>query len=82
MTTRREEIRSIYALIDAPDWAAANLDALADMLRDLSWLPPGPVRVHWTPNAELNAADRESIRAVLRHAVAETADGPRPVHLA
>jgi hypothetical protein len=82
MTTRRDEIRSIYALIKAPEWAAANLDALADMLRDLSWLPAGPVRVHWTPAPGLSPADQESIRAVLRHAVTETADGPRPVHLA
>ena len=82
MTSRREEICTIYALIKAPEWAAPNLDALADMLRDLSWLPVGPVRVHWKPDPDLSAADRESIRAVLRHAVGETADGPRPVHLA
>jgi hypothetical protein len=81
MTTRRAEIRAIYELVEAPDWAAANLDALADVLRDLSWLPPGPVRLHWSPSPGLDAADRDSIRAVLRHAVTETADGPRPVHL-
>ncbi len=45
MTAKRDAIRSIYDQVDAPDWAATNLDALADVLRDLSWLPPGPVAV-------------------------------------
>jgi Barstar (barnase inhibitor) len=81
MTTRRDEITAIYQLVDAPDWAAPNLDALADVLRDLSWLPAGPVVLNWSPDPDLSHSDRADIQAVLRHAVAETADGPRPVHL-
>jgi Barstar (barnase inhibitor) len=80
MTARRDAIRSIYAEVGAPDWAAANLDALADVLRDLSWLPPGPLRLSWSPATDLPAAERSAIEAVIRHAVRETADGPRPVH--
>jgi hypothetical protein len=37
-------IAAIYLAVDAPDSAAANFDALADVLGDLSWLPTGPVR--------------------------------------
>ena len=40
-STKADAIRAIYRAVDAPDWAAPNLDALADVLRDLSWLPPG-----------------------------------------
>jgi hypothetical protein len=82
MNTRREAIRSLYDIVDAPAWAAPNLDGLADVLRDLSWLPPGPVALTWAPDPGLSAADRRAIEAVLRHAVDETADGLRPVQLA
>ncbi len=81
MTPKRTAIRSIYAQLGDLDWAATNLDALADVLRDLSWLPPGPVTVRWRAPADLSARDRTAIEAVLRHAVTETAPGPRPVHL-
>jgi Barstar (barnase inhibitor) len=81
MTAKRDAIRSIYDQVDAPDWAATNLDALADILRDLSWLPPGPVAVNWSPSAALDPADRLDLEHVLRHAVRETAHGPRPVTL-
>ncbi len=82
MSTRRAAIRSLYERVQAPDWAAPNLDGLADVLRDLSWLPPGPVALAWSPDPGLSSADRRAIEAVLRHAVDETADGPRPVRLA
>jgi hypothetical protein len=68
-----DAIRAVYAQVRAPAWAAANLDALADVLRDLSWLPEGPVVV------DLPADER--VAAVLRRAVAETAAGPRPLRL-
>jgi hypothetical protein len=81
MSARRDAIHSIYAGLRAPDWAATNLDGLADVLRDLSWLPPGPVRVRWRAAPELPDSDRRAILEVLEGAVAETADGPRPIHL-
>jgi hypothetical protein len=44
--TKRDAIGAIYAAVQAPQWAAPNLDGLIDVLRDLSWLPPGPVVLH------------------------------------
>ena len=71
---RAEAIAAVYAQVAAPDWAALNLDALLDVLRDLSWLPDGPVR--------LAVPDEHRVRDVLRQAALDTADGPRPVLLA
>ena len=76
---RRDAIREIYSAVRAPAWAAPNLDGLADVLRDLSWLPTGPVTVRWRPPPELPAGDRDEIADVLRRAVAETAETARPV---
>ena len=78
---KREAVRSVLAAVEAPDWAAPNLDGLADVLRDLSWLPEGSVRVAWVPPGDLDEPDRAAVETVLRHAVTETADGPRPIHL-
>lgn len=72
--TRADAIAAVYAQVGAPDWAARNLDALLDVLRDLSWLPEGPVRV--------DAPADGRVLEVLRQAVLDTADGPRPVLLA
>ncbi len=68
-----DAIRAVYAQLRAPAWAAANLDGLADVLRDLSWLPEGPVVV--------DVPADERVEAVLRRAVDETAAGPRPLRL-
>lgn len=76
---RRSAIREIYAMVQAPVWVSPNLDGLADVLRDLSWLPVGPVTLRWQPPSELPAADRDEIAEVLRRAVAETAGTARPV---
>jgi hypothetical protein len=71
--TARDAVRDVYAQVAAPEWAAPNLDGLLDVLRDLSWLPEGRVAVTAPPD--------EAVRAVLRQAADETADGPRPVVL-
>jgi hypothetical protein len=76
---RRDAIREIYSAVRAPAWASPNLDGLADVLRDLSWLPTGPVIVRWRPPPELPPRDRDQIADVLRRAVAETAESARPV---
>lgn len=75
MSTVREVVREIYAQVRAPSWAAPNLDALADVLRDLSWLPTGPVVVV-VPDAA-----PDSVVNVLEGAVAESASTDRPVQL-
>lgn len=72
--TIRDAIEDVYAQVHAPAWAAPNLDGLLDVLRDLSWLPEGPVELR------VRAPD-ERLLAVLRTAESETADGPRPVRL-
>ncbi|MDT4917409.1 MAG: hypothetical protein QOH89_2109 [Pseudonocardiales bacterium] len=74
--TLSEAITSIYLQIGAPEWAAANLDALADLLRDLSWLPEGPVHLTVPELPEPVAAQ---LRAVLWQVADETAGGSRPI---
>ena len=74
--TLTDAIRAIYRQVGAPDWAAVNLDGLADVLRDLSWVPPGPVPVDVPELPEPEAAQ---LRAVLWQIAGETADGLRPV---
>lgn len=82
MTALADAIRALYGQVDAPAWAAPNLDGLLDVLRDLSWLPPGPVGLRVPDLPDLAEAERARLAAVLRAAVSETADGPRPVALA
>ena len=81
MTAKADAIRAIYVAVQAPAWAAANLDALADVLRDLSWLPEGPVRVTWHPPKSLPRGDRESIERILARAVGESLDTDHPIEL-
>ncbi len=68
----RAAIRDLYTQVHAPDWAAPNLDALADVLRDLSWLPLGPVELN-RPH-RLTAGDARRLADVLDQAMAETAE--------
>jgi hypothetical protein len=77
--TLADAISAIYRQVGAPSWAAANLDGLADVLRDLSWLPPGPVELH-PPLVE--GPDDERLARVLAAVSAETAGGMRPVRVA
>ena len=81
MTVKADAIRSIYAQVAAPEWAAPNLDALADVLRDLSWLPPGEVEVTVPDLRRLAARDRHALRTALARAVAASADGTHPLRL-
>jgi hypothetical protein len=74
--TLAEAIAAIYRQLDAPDWAAANLDALADVLRDVSWLPVGPIQLD-VP--DLGEPDATQLRVVLRQVAEETANGSRPI---
>ena len=67
-------IGSIYAQVLAPEWAAHNLDALYDVLTDLSWLPPGPVDL-WLQAAPLD------VLGVLRIVEDATAESARPVRV-
>jgi hypothetical protein len=77
--TLDDAIRTVYAQVAAPAWAAANLDALVDVLRDLSWLPAGPVDIS-VP--DVPGPDGVRLAEALWQAISDTADGPRPVRLA
>lgn len=76
---KRAAIRAVYAQISAPDWAAPNLDGLADVLRDLSWLPAGPVELSAPDISALGEDDGQALLRVLARAAAETAGSERPV---
>jgi hypothetical protein len=79
MTTKPDAIGAVYRQVHAPDWAAANLDGLADILRDLSWLPAGPVEIR-TPVVS-DPEEQRSLDAVLARAADESAGSARPIRL-
>lgn len=72
-------LHAIYRALDAPAYAAANYDALADVVGDLGWLPAGPVRLVWTPDPSLPAPVRDEVSAILADAAADTASTSRPL---
>ena len=82
MNAKREAIRAIYAQVAAPDWAAPNLDALADVLRDLSWLPEGAIDLALPDLSHLDAEDRRALLDMLERAVSESDGSPHPVRVA
>ncbi|SDJ06576.1 Barstar (barnase inhibitor) [Frankineae bacterium MT45] len=75
---KSETITAIYQAVEAPSWARPNLDALADVLRDLSWLPEGPLELRWSISPDLAEADRVAIASVLAQSSQQSADSPRP----
>jgi hypothetical protein len=79
--SKRETIEAIYAAVTAPSWAAPNLDALADVLRDLSWREPGPLELDWQVDPVLPDADLEQIHDVLVASVGESVGGAHPLTL-
>ncbi len=73
---------AIAAALSFPGWFGRNLDALADCLGDLSWLPEAPVAVVWERPATLRSADPATARTVeeiLAAAAEESRTGPRPL---
>jgi hypothetical protein len=81
MNAKADAIRTIYAQVDAPEWAAPNLDALADVLRDLSWLPERPVLITMPELRPLPNEQRSALLHVLAEAMTESADSPRPLRI-
>jgi hypothetical protein len=81
MSARNTAISAIYTQVGAPGWAAPNLDGLADVLRDLSWLPEGAVLITLPDLRALPADDRAALLRVLADAVTESVTSPRPVRV-
>jgi hypothetical protein len=74
--TKPDVIAAIYRALDAPAWAAPNLDGLADILRDLSWVPAGPVVLALPePHGEAGGA----ILEVMGRVAAESAASDHPL---
>ncbi|MEP6853129.1 MAG: barstar family protein [bacterium] len=72
-------IAAIYLAVDGPDYAALNYDALADVLADLGWLPPGPVHLAWVGDAHLPPGVQRSVMQILVDAAAESVGGRHPL---
>ena len=73
---------AIAVALSFPRWFGRNLDALADCLGDLSWLPAAPVALVWERPSTLRCADPATARAVeeiLAAAAEESRTGPRPL---
>ncbi|MDD9376759.1 barstar family protein [Streptomyces sp. ZAF1911] len=71
--SKAELMRRCGAALEVPEYFGGNWDALADALRDLSWLPAAPGRLlvvsSWRGYAQARAADWETLREVLEEAV-------------
>lgn len=73
---------AVAAALSFPGWFGRNLDALADSIGDLSWLPRGPLVLVWERPETLRVADSSTyaaVREILAQAVEESRDGPRPL---
>ncbi|HEY3737233.1 MAG TPA: barstar family protein [Jatrophihabitans sp.] len=79
MGEKQDAIREIFARVQAPAWAAPNLDGLVDVLRDLTWLPEGPVVLPVPDTLRMADEDRAAFLAVLRSVAEETQNSARPV---
>jgi RNAse (barnase) inhibitor barstar len=81
LTTKKEFLTAIAHTLDFPSYFGHNLDALYDVLTDLSWLPEGRHVLIWTRHNELRGHDPIAylaLRAVMEDAVrAGTGDSTR-----
>jgi hypothetical protein len=76
-----DAIADVYVQVRAPTWAAPNADGLVDVLRDLSWMPAGPVTIRVPLRFALGGSDLSHLIKVLMTAEADTAHGPHPVRV-
>ncbi|MFD6891489.1 barstar family protein [Streptomyces sp. NPDC059957] len=71
--SKAELMRRCGGALEVPEYFGANWDALADALRDLSWLPAAEGRLlavtSWRGYAEARPAEWETLREVLEEAV-------------
>ena len=75
---KQSTLAAIGRALHFPDYVAPNLDALEESVRDLSWLPVGPVELVWADGL-LRAADPPTHRVIGEILDgASRADGERP----
>jgi hypothetical protein len=77
--TKAELLADFARALRFPDWVGHNWDALADALRDLSWLPEGPHIVVWTGASKVDPSAYETALDVLQHATAMSEGTARPL---
>ncbi len=80
LTNKRTTLDGIAAVLNFPEWAGRNLDALYDCLTDLSWLPEGEHVLVWSGHRALAENDPrafERILDVLRDAAENSMCGRR-----
>ena len=77
--TKAELLTDLARALDFPGWVGPNWDALADALRDLSWLPAGPHVVVWTGASATDPGAYETALEVLRDATVTSAGTDRPL---
>jgi hypothetical protein len=73
MPNKAAALDAIAAVLSFPDYFGRNLDALYDLLTDLSWLPAGEHVLVWSQPAVLRRGDPAGyagLAATLRDAVA------------
>ncbi|MCY0936495.1 barstar family protein [Streptomyces sp. H34-S4] len=70
--TKAELMRRCEGALELPDWFGGNWDALADALKDLSWLPDAAGRLvavtSWRGYAAARPGDWETLREILEEA--------------
>lgn len=64
-TSTAEVVDGIAAALDFPSWFGRNLDALFDLLSDLSWQPEGEHVLVWAGHSVLRDKDPDGYRAVV-----------------
>jgi hypothetical protein len=77
--SKRGAIAEFYRAVEAPAWAAPNLDGLADVLGDLSWLAAGSVTLAWVDRAAVPEDARRRITRLLEDVAAESAGSAHPL---
>lgn len=79
--SKQDVIAAIYRAVDAPSYAATNLDALADILGDLSWLPGGPITLAWLGSDAVPTAVQTPLLDLLRNVADGSAGSAHPLSI-
>ena len=78
---KRSTLAALGRALQFPDYYATDLDALEECLRDLSWLPVGPVEIVWE-DGPLRDADPRTHRVLGRIlAAASGIEGDHPLRV-